>query len=61
MGRTQDEDDSKNRMNTAVVGRPRAMSLGYVWLVSLRGTEREDVFDVGVQIYGPRASPLCTW
>ena len=31
------------------------MSLDDLWLVSLRGTEREDVFDVCVHYHGPQS------
>ena len=32
------------------------ISLDDLWLVSLRGTEREDVFDVCVHYHGPQSS-----
>ncbi|PIL33315.1 hypothetical protein GSI_04766 [Ganoderma sinense ZZ0214-1] len=49
--------DSKGALKPRSIG-PRAVSVGHLWLVSLRGTEREGVYDVGVQNHGPRASSL---
>ncbi|KAM5535770.1 hypothetical protein V8D89_010584 [Ganoderma adspersum] len=49
---------SKSALKTTVL-EPRTVSMGHLWLVSLRETEREGVYDVGVQNHGPRAS--CVW
>ncbi|KAM5533703.1 hypothetical protein V8D89_012672 [Ganoderma adspersum] len=49
---------SKTALKTTAIG-PSAVSMGHLWLVSLRETEREGVYDVGVQNHGPRAS--CVW
>lgn len=49
---------SKSALKTTVL-EPRTVSMGHLWLVSLRETEREGVYDVGIQNHGPRAS--CVW
>ena len=51
------QTDYKNALKTTVL-EPRTVSMGYLWLVSLRETEREGVYDVGIQNHGPRASPV---
>nr|VWO96039.1 ULP_PROTEASE domain-containing protein [Ganoderma boninense] len=51
------QSDAKGALKATII-RPRAVSMGHLWLVSLRGTEREGVYDVCVQNHGPRASSL---
>ena len=48
---------SKSALKTTVLEQ-RTVSMGHLWLVSLRETEREGVYDVGVQNHGPKTSPV---